>query len=46
MTRIVEIINKREFAAVALKEDDKTFVIYVAVLAKLMTIPIYSFCKA
>ena len=41
-TKRVEIINKREFAAVALNRDDKIFVVYVAALAKPKAIPIYS----
>ena len=45
-TRKVEIINKREFATAALNEDNETFVIYVAALAELITIPIYPSCQA
>ena len=41
-TKRVEIINKREFAAVALNRDDKIFVVYIAALAKPKAIPIYS----
>ena len=44
-TRRVEIIDKNEFAAVALNADDKTFVVYVAALAELTTMPIYPFCQ-
>ena len=41
MTRRVEIINKREFAAPALNADNEIFVMHVAALAKLTTMPIY-----
>ena len=41
MTRRVEIINKREFAAPALNADNETFVMHVAALAKLITMLIY-----
>ena len=40
-TRIVEIIDKKEFAAAALNVDDETFVVHVAALAKPTTVPIY-----
>ena len=40
-TKKVEIINKREFAAAALNEDNETFVVYVAALAELTTMPIH-----
>ena len=40
-TRRVEIIDKREFAAAALNADNETFVVHVAALTELTTIPIY-----
>ena len=42
----MEIIDKKEFAAVALNADDKSFLLYIAALAKPMTMPIYSSCQA
>ena len=45
-TRSVEIIDKREFAAVVLNADDKIFMLHVAALAKPTIIPIYSSCQA
>ena len=36
----MEIIDKREFAAAALNVDDEIFVVHVAALAALTTIPI------
>ena len=41
MTKRVEIINKREFAAAELNADDETFMVHVAALAKLTTMPIH-----
>ena len=41
ITRRVEIIDKREFMTAVLNADDKTFVIYVAALAELTTMPIH-----
>ena len=46
MTRRMEIIDKTEFAAAALNADDETFMVYVAALAELTTMPIHSFCQA
>ena len=40
-TRIVEIIEKKEFAAAALHADDQIFVVYVAALAELIIMPMY-----
>ncbi len=37
----IEIIDKKEFARVALDENSKTFVVYVAVLKVLTTISIH-----
>ena len=45
-TRRVEIINKREFMAAALNVDDETFVMYIAALAELTIMPIYSSYQA
>ena len=45
-TRRVKIINKRGFVAAVLNVDNKTFVVYIASLAKPMTIPIQPFCQA
>ena len=45
-TKNVEIIDKKEFASVALNADNKIFVMHVAALAQSMTIPIYLFCQA
>ena len=44
--RRVEIIDKREFAVVALNADNKIFVVYVMALAKLTTMPIHLACQA
>ena len=41
MTKKVEIIDKREFAAVAMNADNKTFVVHVAALAEPTTMPIH-----
>ena len=46
MTKRVEIIDKGEFAAVALNADDETFVVHVVALAKPTTIPIHPFYQA
>ena len=40
-TRGVEIIDKKKFAAAALNANDETFVVYIAALAELTTIPIH-----
>ena len=45
-TRRVEIIGKKEFALAALNADDETFVVYVAALPELMTMPINPSCQA
>ena len=45
-TRRVEIINKEEFAVVALNADNETFVMHVAALVKPITISIYPSCQA
>ena len=45
-TRKVEIINKREFAAEVPNADDEIFVVHVAALAKLTTMPINSSYQA
>ena len=42
----MEIINKREFAAVTLNVDDETFILHVATLVKPTTMPIYPSCQA
>ena len=41
--RKLEIIDKMKFAAATLNEDNKTFIVHIVALAKLITIPIYSF---
>ena len=41
-TRKVEIIDKKEFAKMALNADNKTFIVYIAALAEPTTMPIYS----
>ena len=46
MTKRVEIIDKREFAAAALNADNENFVVYIVVLVKSTTILIYSSCQA
>ena len=46
MTRRVDIINKREFAVTVLNVDNKTFVMHVAALAELTSMPIYLFHQA
>ena len=46
MTRKVEIIDKREFAAAVLNADNKIFVVHVAALAELTTMYIYPSCQA
>ena len=38
----MEIIDKKEFAVVALNVDNKTFVVHVAALAEPTTMPIHS----
>ena len=42
ITRRVEIIDKREFAAAALNADNETFVVHVVALAEPTTMPIHS----
>ena len=37
----LEIIDKREFPLATLNKDDKIFVVHIAALAKLTTMPIY-----
>ena len=46
MTKRVEIIDKREFAAAVLNADDKTFIVHIAALAEPTTMSIYSFFQA
>ena len=46
MTRKVEIIDKREFVAVALNADNKIFMVYIMALAEPITMPIYPSCQA
>ena len=43
-TRRVEIIDKREFAAVTLNTDNKTFMVYVAALVEPIIMPIHPSC--
>ena len=45
-TRRVEIIDKREFMAAALNADNETFVVYIAALTELTTMPIHPSCQA
>lgn len=45
MTKIVEIINKKEFAIAALNTNNETFIIYRATLAKPTTMLIHFFCR-
>ena len=46
MTKRVEIIDKKEFAAAALNVANKTFVVHIAALAEPTTMPIYPSCQA
>ena len=46
MTKRVEIIDKKKFAATVLNADDYTFVVYIAALAKSTTISIHPSCQA
>ena len=46
ITRSIEIIDKREFAAAALNADNKTFVMHVVALAEPITMPIHLSCQA
>ena len=46
MTKKVEIIYKKEYAAAALNADNETFIVYVTALAKPTTILIHLFCQA
>ena len=41
MTRMMEIIDKREFVETALNADDETFVVHVAALVEPTTMPIH-----
>ena len=45
-TKKVEIIDKNEFVAAALNEDEEIFIMNVAALAKLIIMPIHLFCQA
>ena len=45
-TRKMEIIDKREFVAVALNANNEIFVVYVAALVEPTTMPIYPSCQA
>ena len=45
-TRRVEIIDKRELAALALNADDETFVVHIAALAEPAIMPIHPSCQA
>ena len=42
----MKIIDKREFAAAALNADNKIFVVHIAALAELTTMPIHPSCQA
>ena len=44
MTKIVEIIDKRKFAVVALNTDNKTLVVHKATIAEPTTMPIHPSC--
>ena len=44
MTKTVEIIKKNLFAAAALNTDDDIFVVHIASLVELTTMPIHSSC--
>lgn len=45
-TKRVELINTREFAAIGLDDNAKTFVIYVATLSTTPVMQVYPFCQA
>lgn len=45
-TRRVELIDRREFAAVALDENEETFVLHVAALLEAPTIAVHPFRRA
>ena len=45
-TNIVEIINKKSFTTIVLNVDDKTFVVYIAILTEPIIILIHSSHKA
>ena len=45
-TRRVEIIDKKELAAVALNANNKTFVVHIASLVEPTPMPIHNFCQA
>ena len=45
-TRRVEIIDKKEFAAMALNTDNETFMMHVTALAWSKTMPIHPSCQA
>ena len=46
MTTRVEIIDKIEFVAAVLNEENKIFVMYVVALVEPTTMPIYTSCQA
>ena len=46
ITRRVEIIDKKEFAAMVPNADNEIFVMHVTALMEPTTMPIYSFCQA
>ena len=46
MTKRVQIIDKREFAAATLNADDEIFVVHIAALGEPTTMPIYPSCQA
>lgn len=43
---MVELINKKEFAAVALDENVKIFVIHITTLSAVLAIQVYPSCQA
>ena len=45
ITRKVEIINKKEFATAVSNVENETFMVYIAALAELTIILIYSSCQ-
>lgn len=46
MTKLVEIIRKKEFAVTALNINKEIFMVHVATPAKPIIMPIYLSCKA
>ena len=46
ITRRIEIINKKKFAAIALNVDNETFVVHVAALAEPTIMSIHLSCQA